>query len=442
MKGIRHNGKGFTLIEVIVVLIVLSVLAGLITPFVLRQLKATRAEGTKQELNRLKEAIIGDPTKKSEGVRTDFGYLGDLGKMPGAANGTLTGVDKLKELIIRGNQDSHKFFPEIKIGAGWQGPYITAGTTGGSLTEDTTLDAYGTPYTFKIFDPEGLNPDVPVASIISPGDNGLTPDNDDIGVDVLKKESFATVRGLVATDTSGRPLPNVPVTIFFPDGKVKPDNDNGIIVTKTTLTDGNGSYYFDDIPFGIRSLTVEPKITLASKSATTKGNGSDLEFFITNFSYSVVEIKSVEVFYNVIPPAFYEQMKIGHVEVFKAKDHIQRKGTSESVSIFPSIEVAGRGKTFTPIVVYVDSPDTRVKDILIGENIFIEEDDDWEHDWEKKGAYLKVEIKHFRDSREKEGKPVDVTGVEFTVVFNLRDGSQSVVTFVPERREEHDDDDD
>src|SRR2546426_9365190 len=67
--------KGFTLIEVIVILAVISILAAMAIPTALRIFQTTATNATTTEMQNVKNAILGDPTKVQNGVRSDFGFL-------------------------------------------------------------------------------------------------------------------------------------------------------------------------------------------------------------------------------------------------------------------------------------------------------------------------------------------------------------------------------
>jgi len=121
---------------------------------------------------------------------------------------------------------------------------------------------------------------------------------------MLKKESFGTVFGLVAADQTGQPVQGIPVTLFFPDANVTPTPDSGIIVPTQTPTDANGTYQFSNIPFGNipfgeRSLGIAPKLVLAPNSAKTVNGGEDVRLTVTNFSSSTVDIVSVKVSFKI-----------------------------------------------------------------------------------------------------------------------------------------------
>ncbi|MBI3327357.1 MAG: hypothetical protein HYZ81_11730, partial [Nitrospinae bacterium] len=394
------------------------ILIGALTPFIFQQLQSARRDATLEELDVLKNAVLGDARKMQAGRRTDFGYLGDMGRLPGDGRADLVGADKLKLLVIKDTQALYAFFQARGIGAGWNGPYVTAGGSDDLLVNKVLFDGFLNQYQYEIRDPAGLTDSDFVAKITSAGPNKVSGDSDDIILQILKRESFATVFGLVAADPSGQPVQGIPVTIFLPDAKVAPTPDFGIIVQTQTLTDAKGTYQFSNIPFGERSLSIAPKLVLAPNSAKTVNNGGDVQFTVTNFSASNVDIVSVTVTFKIT--AFFDVLKVDDITVVDqgGKNLI---GSGVLIPVSPAIIVPGSGVTFTPVVVQVDVPRTRVKDIPIAGSA-------------ASGTSVLIEINGFSSASNPPSKKVDVTGVAFTVIFGHSDATQSTVTVLPQTR--------
>ncbi len=74
--------KGFTLVELVIVIVLAGILATVATVKMSQSIDAARHEHTKKELDRLAMAIVGNPGIYSQGARSDFGYVGDVGALP------------------------------------------------------------------------------------------------------------------------------------------------------------------------------------------------------------------------------------------------------------------------------------------------------------------------------------------------------------------------
>lgn len=98
----RPRTRGFTLIEVVIVLAILALLAGLLVPLGYQLLTAERARLVEGELQAIHTAIVGDPAKGS------FGYVGDVGKFPA----------RLLDLLVAPRDSTDQPV------AGWKGPYL------------------------------------------------------------------------------------------------------------------------------------------------------------------------------------------------------------------------------------------------------------------------------------------------------------------------------
>lgn len=116
---------GFTLMELMVVLLII----GILSTVALRTIDATRDRSlfdqTTKEMNQLVLAITGNPDLTYDGRRVDFGFFGDMGRLP----------NDLRELVYNESGDPH-----------WHGPYVRQ-TVGGD-TIGYQLDGWGHLYTY------------------------------------------------------------------------------------------------------------------------------------------------------------------------------------------------------------------------------------------------------------------------------------------------------
>lgn len=79
--ALRDN-RGFTLAEVVLVVIIVGILAGVAMRGAIRVTQSARVEETKQTMLALEFAVVGNPDLQSNGTRSDYGYVGDVGALP------------------------------------------------------------------------------------------------------------------------------------------------------------------------------------------------------------------------------------------------------------------------------------------------------------------------------------------------------------------------
>ena len=126
MQRILHHNKGFTLVEVIITIIIAGILGAIALRSVLVVSDTAKIEQTKAELNNIGFAIVGNPELENNGIRSDFGYVGDVGAMP-------SNLDALHS-----NPGGY---------ATWKGPYIENRFS--QITNDYKEDAWGTAYSYS-----------------------------------------------------------------------------------------------------------------------------------------------------------------------------------------------------------------------------------------------------------------------------------------------------
>ncbi|MFC1730223.1 type II secretion system protein [candidate division KSB1 bacterium] len=122
--SVRSDQRGFSLLEIVVVIIIIGVLSAIAVQNFSAQTDKRRDASTLAELQDLKRAIVGDPDKISDGIRTDFGYVGDMGALPAA----------LSSLVIDPSGGT----------SNWSGPYMSVNFNEDPL--DYAKDAYNENY--------------------------------------------------------------------------------------------------------------------------------------------------------------------------------------------------------------------------------------------------------------------------------------------------------
>lgn len=140
-RTLRHNDRrrGFTLIEVLLVLAILGVIAAMLVPSLLRRQKQALIDQTKINIKAL------------EGILRQYGLDHD-GDMPTTAQG-------LEVLIVAPNNDDK-----------WKGPYITE-------TKTLPADAWGRPFQYEFPPTHHSGGDVPDISSGGPDKTFGTADD-------------------------------------------------------------------------------------------------------------------------------------------------------------------------------------------------------------------------------------------------------------------------
>lgn len=206
----RKREKGFTLIELILIIVVIGIMASVAVRSLQPAMKSARQDATLNEMEQLAIAIVGDRNQVQGGMRSDFGYVGDVGALP-------PNLDALAS-----NPGGFST---------WDGPYIL-----GSYLEDPDdykKDAWSKPYLYS----GGL-------TITSTG--GGTP----LTRSLARSLSDLTSNSVLGRITDGLGTPpgdsalRVNIVIYFPDG-------NGGMISVAANPSADGMFSFTDmIPTG------------------------------------------------------------------------------------------------------------------------------------------------------------------------------------------------
>ncbi len=214
MLRIRST-NGYSLIELIVVIVIVGILAG-VTMRSLRSANDTsRTEETKAELNRLAEAIVGTPDQSVGGVRTSYGYIGDNGSLPPNLSALLTN-------------------PGYST---WNGPYIHDQLSIGG-NDEFTRDAWGVAYVYN----------TATATITSTG--GGTSISRKLAAnptDLTINRVTATVVDLKKHCPGATYRDSVKFVLSVPNG-------SGSLVNRIKYPSNDGYVQFDSIPIGLHEL--------------------------------------------------------------------------------------------------------------------------------------------------------------------------------------------
>lgn len=254
----RTNRAGFTLVELLVVVLILAIL----TTIAVRGMEGlhdqSRFDGTRQGLAELDDAIVGPAGRsRPDGTPLITGFVADMGRLPIAVAG-----EPLQELwvkpaaatplsILAAPSDA-----EVLVETGWRGPYLRLGAGSASLR-----DGWGNPFLART--PAGAIAAVgaPIAQVASQGaDNAAGGTEYDADLDVR----FEQV-GVLPTRWTGNLV--VEVVVFSassPGPSTNPSPADGAVEIKYFGPNGVG---------GVAELTSGPLVPtgLAPVTATFAG---------------------------------------------------------------------------------------------------------------------------------------------------------------------------
>ncbi|KAA3631991.1 MAG: prepilin-type N-terminal cleavage/methylation domain-containing protein [Calditrichaeota bacterium] len=212
---INFGHKGFTLIEVVMAVVIAGILATIAIRSTVTITETGRVEITKTELKDIGYAISGNPNLENNGIRTDFGYVGDVGALPTTLNDLLT------------NPGGY---------ATWNGPYVK--NRFDQTPSDYLEDAWGVAYSYS-------------------------------GVDLTSTGSGTNIVHKVGQNTSEFLLNSVSGNIYdadgTPPGTIYKDsivvlltipNGAGALVSKGIYPDLGGYFSYDSIPVGNHDLLI------------------------------------------------------------------------------------------------------------------------------------------------------------------------------------------
>ncbi len=245
--SLLKKSSGFTLVEVLMVVGLMAILAVVSISLVSTSVDETRFNETTLKLQQIREAMIGNPEVREARTRTSFGFLGDVGAIPTAAQG-------IAGLVTRpGGLPAFSPDATVRFGLGWNGPYLTGGAGA-----NFTLDAWGNAI---VYDPVASPPTL--TSLGGDGAVGGTVFDQDIRVELPLEMISASVTGFICN--SGGPFTDSAQVEFN-----SPDGNGGLTQTQVMVVPADkGIFNFASVPFGVRSLT----IYVPSKAAPTQTLG-------------------------------------------------------------------------------------------------------------------------------------------------------------------------
>jgi prepilin-type N-terminal cleavage/methylation domain-containing protein len=244
----NRSAKGFTLIELVLVIVIIGLLATTALRTGGALFETAKVEETRQEMDALAFAMVGNPALENNGVRADFGYVGDVGALP----------PNLEALYA--NPGGY---------ATWKGPYI--GNRFTQMATDFETDAWGTGYAYG-----------GVAITSTGSGNNIVRQIAGSTDELLRNRTSGTL-----TDSDGTPpgavfRDSVTVQLQYPNG-------TGSTATKSVHPDAGGYFTLDSLPIGNHQLTAiyaPDNDTLYRMVSITTGSSTYAEYRLnTNVWY-------------------------------------------------------------------------------------------------------------------------------------------------------------
>jgi len=129
----KPKAGGFTLIEVMVVVTIMAVMAGVLLPLMVGPSIASRRSETGRKMAAIEEAILGRPELG------DPGFLATMGRLPDNL-----GVDGMTDLVVKCTGCDGNRFEQVNghltaVVHGWNGPYLRLGS------RNPLQDVWGSP---------------------------------------------------------------------------------------------------------------------------------------------------------------------------------------------------------------------------------------------------------------------------------------------------------
>ena len=210
--------RGFTLLELVVILAVIAILAAAVVPTFVQQIAGTRVQATQDEARVLYEAMVGT----TDGG-TQFAFVGDIGRLP----------NTFQELVVKGGLPSYSTATVRNVGMGWRGPYVNTGTSASDYLNDSFERAYTGAST---------------GQVKSAGPDGVAGNADDIvyppSAPIVTWSLAVTLKQLQGQKVIVDP-DNCRVDVYYAS--------NGV---ETVVSDAAAPFTFANIPMGLRAVRV------------------------------------------------------------------------------------------------------------------------------------------------------------------------------------------
>lgn len=209
---------GYSLIELIIVVMIIGLIAGIAVRSLRSSNEVSRTNATLARMDRLASAIAGNPERVSGGVRSDYGYVGDIGSLPPTLDALVTDPGGL---------------------ATWNGPYVTDKFGSGGANYTFRQDAWGVPFQYS-----------GGASIVSTGSGTTLTRHIAASVeDLLYNSVMLAITDVERVPPGSTYRDSIRAVLVYPDGA-------GSYRWRSANPDAGGQVEFDSIPAGLHRLHI------------------------------------------------------------------------------------------------------------------------------------------------------------------------------------------
>ncbi len=306
----RRYHSGFTLVELVITITLTAILITVAMKSVAVLSRTSREEETKQKLEAMAFAIAGNPSLSNNGVRSDFGYVGDIGAMPTTLDNLCTNPGY----------------------ATWKGPYVSSRFV--QSANEFKQDAWGANLQYS----GGM-------TITSTGSgSNITRTLANSSTELLSNNVSGTISDISGTPPGTGYKDSIAILLTVPDG-------SGSTTVRQVSPNASGYFAFTAVPIGNHDLqviyrptsdtlkrfvSVTPGSTISgdykfasslwyataglimvpnSDSVTGSPPCTDISFWITNNTSSSRTITSASASWPS-PTAYYARIYWGSTAVF------------------------------------------------------------------------------------------------------------------------------
>ena len=231
-RQLKRIPRGFTLVELVMVLIILAILATAALNMVEVEVDQTRFESTQNTLSNIQSAVMGPvDARASDGSRIVSGFVADVGRP----------IRSLEELYLAPNvlivpgytTTSPAGDPDLVVHGGWNGPYLTL-----PVGAAEPVDGWGN--AFEQFSKNAVSPpgaevmaEDRTVSILRSNGRDAAADMADTGYDrdqlmIFEATANAATAGVVTTQQiQHRWQKDVTVRVYHTNVHTDPDSANG-----------------------------------------------------------------------------------------------------------------------------------------------------------------------------------------------------------------------